>query len=133
MEDATPVFRFYRSAYGRPLDIPWYGGPHDGFPLSTSLSHYVQLRRSGSIPSLHDDVCLWMAAMTFGILEAVMDMHIPEDLLLIRRHGSDERMIISGERILRLLVYWSLGVRWSDDDARLVDDAVGAAHAPAKV
>ncbi|KAJ2973895.1 hypothetical protein NUW54_g11981 [Trametes sanguinea] len=83
-------------------DIPWMGGQHDGYPVCTTLAHYVAMRRPpGAVRSLHNDAALWLSAMTFGLLEAVTRLRIPESTLLSVRQveGQDGwETVVSGSR-----------------------------------
>ncbi|KAI0674744.1 hypothetical protein C8Q78DRAFT_1075122 [Trametes maxima] len=93
---------------GSPVDIPWLGAPHDGYPFCASLSSYTQTRLCGAIHSSRDDAALWESSLTFGLLEAITKSQIPESLLLVSvsgERGNGER-ILSGERIFRLLLAW---------------------------
>lgn len=96
---------------GSPLDIPWINRCHDGFPLSRTLEGYIAIRRTTHAPlSFRDDLALWLGAMTFGFLEAVMEMKIAESQLLTR--DEEGGMVISGERLFLAIVSWIA----SDDD-----------------
>ncbi|KAI0670230.1 hypothetical protein C8Q78DRAFT_1035166 [Trametes maxima] len=100
-----PLVLHARSRCGSPLDVPWLGAPHDGYPFCSTLSEYVQMRRTSATQSLRDDAALWVGAMSLGLLEAVMRMRIPLSLLLV--HGEkDGEEVLSGDRILRILVAW---------------------------
>ncbi|KAI0326302.1 hypothetical protein GY45DRAFT_123368 [Cubamyces sp. BRFM 1775] len=91
---------------GLPIDIPWLGVRHDGYPSCSSLSSYVAIRRpKGNVYTLHDDAALWLGSMTFGLLEAITQMRIPERILLVPGTNKEETMI-SGSRILQVLVLW---------------------------
>lgn len=108
-----------RLNYGYPLDIPWLGTRHDGHPYSSNLSTYIKIRRSAT-SSLLDDAALWLGAMTFGLLEAVTGMKIPENLFLAS--GPVERTrVLSGPRLLRFLAVWQQSMRshaWDSSEAR---------------
>ncbi|KAH9893992.1 hypothetical protein C8Q73DRAFT_498424 [Cubamyces lactineus] len=90
---------------GLPIDIPWLGARHDGHPFCPSLSRYVAIRRpKGTVHSLYDDAALWLSAMTFGLLEAITQMQIPERILLAP--GTNEETVISGSRVFQVLILW---------------------------
>ncbi|KAI0326307.1 hypothetical protein GY45DRAFT_1374060 [Cubamyces sp. BRFM 1775] len=94
---------------GLPIDIPWLGARHDhsSYPLCPSLSSYVAIRRpKGTVHSLHDDAALWLSAMTFGLLEAITCMRIPQCILLVPGINQEET-VISGSRVLQALILWS--------------------------
>ncbi|KAI9070196.1 hypothetical protein FKP32DRAFT_18085 [Trametes sanguinea] len=106
-------------------DIPWMGGQHDGYPVCTTLAHYVAMRRPpGAVRSLHDDAALWLSAMTFGLLEAVTRLRIPESTLLSVRQieGQDGwETVVSGSRVRQLVSTW-LGIHlrnYKDPDAHI--------------
>ncbi|RPD54876.1 hypothetical protein L227DRAFT_615888 [Lentinus tigrinus ALCF2SS1-6] len=85
--------------YGFPPDIPWFGAPHDGYPLASTISSYVRYRRCGSAygHGLKEDFALWLSAQTFGVLEIITGIHIPEASLLVHTGGSQ---VLSGTRLL---------------------------------
>ncbi|KAI0651216.1 hypothetical protein C8Q79DRAFT_20008 [Trametes meyenii] len=102
-----PGVRFLQSTVGHPLDIPWFGAPHDDYPFCHTLSTYTMSRRRGKAQTLFDDAALWVSALSLGVLEATTRTRIPEAVLV--RPGSTEtggRLVLSGTRILRLLAYW---------------------------
>ncbi|KAI0651217.1 hypothetical protein C8Q79DRAFT_1004520 [Trametes meyenii] len=111
-EDGPEMDRL-RRMLGSPSDIPWLGARHDGHPACVALSAYVSLRRNAlkaGTQSLHADTALWLGAMTFGVLEAVLSMRIPESMLLASGSRSDES-VISGTRVLRLMGTWMLHIQ----------------------
>ncbi|KAI0717560.1 hypothetical protein C8T65DRAFT_640971 [Cerioporus squamosus] len=119
LSDDDLVIRMSRSAYGYPLDIPWLGFPHDGYPFCFNLSTYTKIRRTATA-SLRDDASLWLSAMTFGLLEAVISMKIPEELFLIPGPGGNG-LVLSGTRLLRFMANWlpfMQAYAWSSADAR---------------
>lgn len=92
---------------GSPVDIPWLDAPHDGYPLCPTLASYVRARRASfTSPSLMDDAALCLSAMTFGFLEAVMGIKIPESSLLSKHPGSQET-VISRTELSKLFLWWS--------------------------
>ncbi|KAI0666470.1 hypothetical protein C8Q78DRAFT_453053 [Trametes maxima] len=79
----------------------WYGGTHDGYPqVCLTLGEYTRLRRTPRF-SRFEDASLWQSVMTFGLLEALMEIKIPETLLL--RGPSNNRSFASGN--ISLLVF----------------------------
>ena len=66
-------------------DIVWYGGPHDGYCRSTTISAYVWIRLPTCARSRKEHVALFQSALTFGVLEAITGLSIPESQLLSRR------------------------------------------------
>ncbi|KAJ8483077.1 hypothetical protein ONZ51_g4944 [Trametes cubensis] len=128
-------------AFGALLDIPWLGAQHDGYPFCSTLSGYTEARRralSKGAHSLLDDAALWMSAMTFGLLEAVLRMRIPESVLVIPGEhtvsGPDNGAILSGARIMQLITYWAtleradgdLSIEYGRDAMRLLRKAMDA-------
>ncbi|OSC99993.1 hypothetical protein PYCCODRAFT_1469729 [Trametes coccinea BRFM310] len=88
------------------IDIPWLGAPHDGYPFCANLSSYVETRRpTGTLSTFPRDAALWLSAMTFGVLECVTRMRIPEQLLLSRRPG-DGATVVSGLLLTRFMTMW---------------------------
>ena len=65
-------------------DMLWLGASHDGYPRYSSITSYVSARWSPSFTA-YDNAALWQAAMTFGVLEAITELNIPEALLLEKR------------------------------------------------
>ncbi|KAI0751791.1 hypothetical protein C8Q80DRAFT_1159325 [Daedaleopsis nitida] len=107
-DEDEPLVRMVRIEFGCPADIPWFGAPHDGYPFCSTLSSYTKIRQDGSMHSLRDDAALWVSAMTFGLLEAVMRARIPEELLLVTTIDDDDtRSMLSGTRILRFITHWT--------------------------
>lgn len=103
------------SLHGSPVDIPWLGATHDGFPFCSTLSSYTQVRRRpGTLRSNHDDTALWLSAMTFGLLEAVTRVRIPESMLVITGARAGEQFL-SGSRIRRFLTHFWMFKRREDD------------------
>ena len=110
-----------RSTYGYPVDIPWLGSPHDGYPFCFNLSTYTKIRRTAT-SSLRDDAALWLSAMTFGLLEAVISMKVPEELFLVPG-TSETGFVLSGARLLRFMSNWIPFMQaypWPSDEARQV-------------
>ncbi len=106
MDDHHPKFRAARMRFGHPLDIPWLGSIHDGYPFSPTPSSYVKIRRRSATPSLRDDVAMWLGAMTFGLLEIVTHYKVSEVDLLTPGLGEETRAL-SGPRLERFLFAWN--------------------------
>ncbi|TFK88609.1 hypothetical protein K466DRAFT_598496 [Polyporus arcularius HHB13444] len=115
-DEDSEAMRFVQAWFGSPVDIPWLGAPHNGYPFCTTLSSYIKIRRDGAIRSMRDDAALWVSAMTFGLLEAVTRVRIPESLFidhtLVAQGGE---AILSGTRILRFLTSWRYRMRDHSD------------------
>ncbi|KAI0659662.1 hypothetical protein C8Q70DRAFT_124425 [Cubamyces menziesii] len=89
-----------------PMDIPWMDAQHDGHPLCSTLYGYIAIRRpTGVIRSLHADAALWLSAMSFGLLEAITQVKIPEATLLVSG-AADQSTVISSVRVRRFLNGW---------------------------
>ncbi|KAK7049525.1 hypothetical protein VNI00_005556 [Paramarasmius palmivorus] len=106
LNDEDYTLRTTEYMCGHPIDIPWLGAPHDGHPFSLDLHRYVKLRRQ-ALSTLREDAALWLNALTFGILEAVLGIRIPEALTLCKR-GHDGKEVISGARLSRLMHEWQV-------------------------
>ncbi|KAI0328899.1 hypothetical protein GY45DRAFT_1280893 [Cubamyces sp. BRFM 1775] len=106
-EDSSLV-RNAQWTLGLPMDLPWYGAGHDGHVFCATLGKYTDTRRAGAIFALREDSALWLGALTFGLLEALTHMRIPESALLVDGvTGYASEATISGTRILRLLLFWA--------------------------
>ncbi|KAI0651211.1 hypothetical protein C8Q79DRAFT_922032 [Trametes meyenii] len=104
-DDPSPHVTYVRTLFGCPVDIPWHGAPHDSYPFCSTLSGYTHVRRADAIHGFGDDAALWVSALSFGLLEAVMRVRIPESVLVVPGEREGE-FVLSGARILRLLVGW---------------------------
>lgn len=82
LEEDRFLFEILRSHFGNPVDIPWFGAAHDGYPFCPTLNGYTDLRQEDKATTAYDDVGLWVGAMTFGLLEALFGIKIPEAELL---------------------------------------------------
>ncbi|PIL29054.1 hypothetical protein GSI_09102 [Ganoderma sinense ZZ0214-1] len=112
MDDNHPRFRAARLQFGHPLDVPWLGGVNDGYPFSPTLSSYVKIRRRSATPSLHDDVAMWLGAMTFGLLEIATHYKVTE-VDLLSSSQAEETRALSGTRLERFLFAWGHHMRES--------------------
>ena len=106
MDNNHPKFQAARLRFGHPLDIPWLGGVHDGYPFSPTLSSYVKTRRKSATPSLPDDAAMWLGAMTFGLLEIATHYKVSDVDLLSPALGEETRAL-SGTRLERFLFGWN--------------------------
>lgn len=82
-------------------DMVWLGGRHDGYCHTKSLSAYIWLRFS-TAKTCREQLALWQSALSFGVLEAVTGMHIPESFLLVS--CPDGSTVLSSNK-LSLLVH----------------------------
>ncbi|KAL7283797.1 hypothetical protein ACG7TL_003235 [Trametes sanguinea] len=98
-----------RWTLGCPVDIPWLRASHDGHPFCATLPSYTKIRRRGlgkdTVHSLRDDAALWLSAMSFGLLETITRIRIPESAFLVpgTREGD---FSLSGSRLLQFIAYW---------------------------
>lgn len=82
------------------------GGLHDGPGRATSLCAYVWLRMS-CVTSLEDEATLWRNALSFGVLEMITGMQIPEKVLLSSR--PDGSYVLTSAKVSRFLSHWLFG------------------------
>ncbi|KAH9895811.1 hypothetical protein C8Q73DRAFT_789617 [Cubamyces lactineus] len=100
-----PQLEYDRWRLACPADIRWLGAKHDGYALSDTLAGYIALRRQkGAVRSFQDDAALWLSAMTFGLLEAITRLPIPESILVPGEHEGET--IISGVRLSRFILWF---------------------------
>ncbi|PBK87249.1 hypothetical protein ARMGADRAFT_998177 [Armillaria gallica] len=90
----------------------WLGGSHDGYPL-TSFSEYMKVRDASATDSdpiayaaLHQSLC------TFGLLESVMKVKIPESTLLCQ--DVEGKIVMTDRYLPDLLQNWRDRIRQSD-------------------
>jgi hypothetical protein len=76
-------------------DAPWLGGKHDGYPL-LSFDDYERARPKISPLSIREHVAQLQCLLTFGLLEAVMEVKILESTLL--QQGAENNCNIGGDR-----------------------------------
>ncbi|OSC99990.1 hypothetical protein PYCCODRAFT_722587 [Trametes coccinea BRFM310] len=115
------------------IDIPWLGAPHDGYPFCANLSSYVDTRRpAGTLSTFPRDAALWLSAMTFGVLECVTRMRIPEYLLLTRR-PEDGATVISGILLTRFIRLWWQRYAPDEGDTKCLDHGKEIARLLARV
>jgi hypothetical protein len=76
-------------------DAPWLGGKHDGYPL-LSFKDYIRERPKISTLSSRERAAELQCVLTFGLLEAVMEVKILETTLL--QQGADNNCSIGGDR-----------------------------------
>ncbi|KAI0773201.1 hypothetical protein BD413DRAFT_492173 [Trametes elegans] len=83
-------------------------GIHDGYPLSLRLGEYTRIRRSFGASRV-EEAALWQSTMTFGLLEALTCIPIPESLLISTT--DDGTHIFSGDALSSLVVEWLTRLR----------------------
>ena len=96
-------------------DMVWLGASHDGYPRYSSVTSYVSARWSPSFTA-YDNAALWQAAMTFGVLEAITDLNIPEALLLEKR--PDGTVVFTCCNIDVLVYHWIVRVFCNRNEGR---------------
>ncbi|KAK0471370.1 hypothetical protein IW261DRAFT_896440 [Armillaria novae-zelandiae] len=94
-------------------DAIWLGGIHDGYPL-TSFSEYMKVRGA---PSPNSDptayAALYQSLFTFGLLESVMEVKIPESTLLCQ--DAEGKIVMTDRYLSDLLQNWRDRIRQSDE------------------
>ncbi|KAI0754614.1 hypothetical protein C8Q80DRAFT_1226746, partial [Daedaleopsis nitida] len=113
-------------------DMTWIGGRHDGYPRAISLSAYVWIRLS-TARSRKEYLALWQSALSFGVLEAITGMKIPETLLLeLQPDGS---LSMTSKHVSLLITSWLFGhlvphispiQKWIDHAHKIVHAALSA-------
>ncbi|KAI0718172.1 hypothetical protein C8T65DRAFT_639237 [Cerioporus squamosus] len=93
----------------------WLGATHDGHPAFVSVHAYV-LARYKSAQSLLDHVALWQSALTFGVLEAITGLIIPESWFLSTR--DDGTVLFTSHHISSLVFTFGLRLYLEPNDAR---------------
>ena len=94
----------------------WLGASHDSYPRHSSLTSYVSARWSPSFTA-YDNAALWQAAMTFGVLEAITDLNIPEALLLEKR--PDGTVVFTCRNIDVVVYHWIIRVLCNENEGRV--------------
>lgn len=84
-------------------DTAWLGGKHDGYPL-LPFKDYMRTRHNASY-SLQERAALVQSEFTFGLLEAVMEVKIPESVLL-RVDSSSGTQVVTSKNLPALLEDW---------------------------
>ncbi|KAI6131850.1 hypothetical protein EV401DRAFT_318943 [Pisolithus croceorrhizus] len=74
-------------------DTIWLGGMHDGYPQSDSRKH----------------AALMQSHLTFGLLESVMRIRVPESVLLRKEDG--DRVVVTSDNLHQLLRDWQYRIR----------------------
>ncbi|KAI0801243.1 hypothetical protein C8Q74DRAFT_478489 [Fomes fomentarius] len=87
-------------------DMRWLGGHHDGYCRSTSLSAYSWIRFS-TVKTRRDNLALWQSTLSFGVLEAITGMRIPESLLLSPQ--LDGSVALTSKNVSRFISSWLFG------------------------
>ncbi|KAK0471360.1 hypothetical protein IW261DRAFT_1612086 [Armillaria novae-zelandiae] len=95
----------------------WLGGRHDGYPL-TSFDEYLKVRGApatdGMDPIAHS--ALYQSLFTFGLLESVMEVKIPESTLL--RQDAEGKIMMTDRYLPDLLQNWRHRIRRSDQSCQ---------------
>ncbi len=94
----------------------WLGGSHDGYPL-TSFDEYLKVR--GAPAADMDPIAyaaLYQSLCTFGLLESVMEVEIPESTLL--RQDAEGKIVMTDRYLPDLLQTWQRRIRQSDQSCQ---------------
>ncbi|PBK70436.1 hypothetical protein ARMSODRAFT_112429 [Armillaria solidipes] len=94
----------------------WLGGSHDGYPL-TSFDEYMKVR--GAPATDMDPIAyaaLYQSLCTFGLLESVMEVKIPESTLL--RQDAEGKIVMNDRYLPDLLQNWRHRIRQSDESCQ---------------
>ncbi|KAG0616069.1 hypothetical protein M758_5G087600 [Ceratodon purpureus] len=94
-------------------DTPWLGGKHDGYPL-VPFAEYLRIRDKVSPHSRIRDVAELQCKLTFGLLEAVMEVKIAETELL-RVDSSSGKQVLTSENLTTLFQAWRDRIRQCRD------------------
>ncbi|KAK0497976.1 hypothetical protein EDD18DRAFT_1331051 [Armillaria luteobubalina] len=94
-------------------DTIWLGGKHDGYPL-TLFDEYLNVR-GAPVPN-SEPIALYQSLCTFGLLEAVMGVKIPESTLL--RQDAEGKIVMTDRYLPDLLQNWRDRIRQSDQSSQ---------------
>ncbi|KAI6103522.1 hypothetical protein F5141DRAFT_211574 [Pisolithus sp. B1] len=90
-------------------DTIWLGGVHDGYP-QVSFSEYPKPRITDEIKSdSRKHAALMQSHLTFGLLESVMRIRVPESVLLRKEDG--DRVLVTSDNLHQLLRDWQYRIR----------------------
>ncbi|THV07681.1 hypothetical protein K435DRAFT_265252 [Dendrothele bispora CBS 962.96] len=91
-------------------DCIWLGATHDGYPR-VPLDEYTKSRRGHGRADIDivSEAALSQALFTFGFLESVMEIKIPENVLL--RTRDDGTRVMTCENLPHLLQTWRSRIR----------------------
>ncbi|KAI6103531.1 hypothetical protein F5141DRAFT_211774 [Pisolithus sp. B1] len=90
-------------------DTIWLGGVHDGYP-QVSFTEYCELRITDEIKSNpRKCAALTQSHLTFGLLESLMRIRVPESVLLRKQDG--DRVVITSDNLRQLLWNWQYRIR----------------------
>lgn len=95
-------------------DPKWLGFKHDGYPISTFLQY--RAIRGTQNPTLFDKyhVSILQSWLSFGLLEAILEVPIPESMLL--RETGDRGLVMSLDQLPQILSEWTSRVSGKDED-----------------
>ncbi|KAH9893989.1 hypothetical protein C8Q73DRAFT_790573 [Cubamyces lactineus] len=103
----------FKQSLGAPMDIPWLGGCHDGYPYCSTLMTYAAIRRKiGAARPLREDAALWLSTMTLGLLEAVTRTRMRESAFVSRTRDGPT---LSGILIQQFLALWASRLNNTDE------------------
>ncbi|KAF8242174.1 hypothetical protein K440DRAFT_135155 [Wilcoxina mikolae CBS 423.85] len=89
-------------------DTIWLGGKHDGYPL-VPFKEYTKIRFEVDTSTLCKCAAVRQSALTFGLLEAVIENKIPESALL--PDDGSGRLVMTCENLSELLRDWRSHIR----------------------
>lgn len=94
-------------------DTLWLGGKHDGYPR-VPFNEYLEIRPKIFPKSSLGDVTELQCLLTFGLLEAALEVKIAEnDLLQLDSNG---RQVLTSKNFLALLRDWRMRIRQLADE-----------------
>ena len=93
----------------------WLGAEHDGHTPFVSVHAYVLTRyRMGQ--TMLEHVALWQSALTFGVLEAITGIIVPESWFLSTR--DDGTVVFASQQVAALVFTFSVRLFFERSDAR---------------
>ncbi|KAJ4144433.1 hypothetical protein LMH87_003315 [Akanthomyces muscarius] len=114
--EASPSARFQFFA-----NPPWLGFPHDGYDV-VPLAQYIDIRPQDTFPNWEEEeemaprklAASIQSLLTFGLLEAVTEQHVPESKLILAEESG--RLVMSRDGLLDVLLDWVWRVRMSREE-----------------
>lgn len=114
--EASPSARFQFFA-----NPPWLGFPHDGYDV-VPLAQYIDIRPQNTLPNWEEEeemaprklAASIQSLLTFGLLEAVTEQHVPESKLILAEESG--RLVMSRDGLLDILLDWVWRVRMSREE-----------------
>ncbi|KAJ2989488.1 hypothetical protein NUW58_g3440 [Xylaria curta] len=78
---------------------PWLGFRHDGYRI-VPLAEYLVIRKEDHPPGQKNFAASTQSLLTFGLLEAVVEQHIPESKLVKNKSG---RLVMTKDNIIEIV------------------------------